>query len=108
MNIKDLVNLWQNSAKGQFTEESYTVNLTIEDAAKVSALMEMYPRRNKDQLISELLSAALSELEGSFPYVAGKEVAMLDELGDPIYKDTGPTPAFHALTQKHLQQAANN
>ncbi|WP_096087270.1 type 1 pili tip component [Agaribacterium haliotis] len=110
MTIKELAGLWQDHAKGELTEENYSVKLTLEDAAKIAALSDMYPLRTQEQLISELLSAALAELERSFPYIAGKEVAMLDEFGDPIYKDTGPTPAFQALTRKHLnhyREAAN-
>ena len=111
MTIKELVGLWQDHAQGRLTKESYSIKLTLEDAAKIDALSEMYPRRNKEELISELLSAALAELERSFPYVAGQEVAMLDEFGDPVYKDKGPTPAFQALTRKHLhlyRDAANS
>lgn len=111
MTIKELAGLWKDHAQGRFTEEQYSINLTLEDAAKIDALSEMYPRRTKEQLVSELLSAALSELETSFPYIAGKEVATVDEFGDPIYKDEGPTPAFQVLTRKHLanyKKAANS
>lgn len=110
MTIKELVGFWEDQAQGRLTEEKYSVNLTIEDAAKIDALKEMYPRRTKEQIVSELVSAALAELEQSFPYIAGNEIATIDEFGDPIYKDTGPTPAFLSLTRKHLaahKQAAN-
>lgn len=111
MTIKELVGLWEENAQGRLTEDHYQINLTLEDAAKIDALSDMYPRRTKEQLLSELVSAALAELERSFPYIAGNEVATLDEFGDPIYKDTGPTPAFQTLTRKHLaryRQAANS
>lgn len=108
MNVKELVGLWENHAQGLLTEQSYQVNFTLEDAAKIEALSEMYPRRTKEQLISELLSASLAELETSFPYEAGSEVASRDELGDPIYKDVGPTPDFLTLTKKHLAKYKDN
>lgn len=102
MTIKELVGSWEEHAQGLLTKESYSVKLTIEDAAKIEALAEMYPRRTADQLVSELVSAALAELECSFPYIAGNEVATVDEFGDPVYKDTGPTPEFLQLSRKHL------
>lgn len=102
MTIKELVGFWEDQAQGKLTDETYQVNLTLEDAAKIEALSEMYPRRTKEQLVSELVSAALAELECSFPYIAGSEIATHDEFGDPVYKDTGRTPAFQSLTRKHL------
>jgi len=79
------------------TKTSYHVTNEIPNA-----LGEMYPKRTKEQLISELVSAALEELERSFPYIESNEVASLDEFGDPIYKDQGPTSEFQNLTRKHL------
>jgi len=110
MTIRELAELWEDHAQGSFIEETYKVHLTVEDAAKIAALSEMYPRRNVEQLVSELVSAALAELEQSFPYIAGTEISTTDEFGDPIYKDDGPTPEFQSLTRKHLARykAANS
>ncbi len=110
MTIRDLVENWEDNAQGLLKEETYKVHLTLEDAAKIDALSEMYPRRTREQLVSELVSAALAELEESFPYIEGSEIATIDEFGDPIYKDKGPTPAFQTLTRKHLARykAANS
>ncbi|WNO08005.1 type 1 pili tip component [Teredinibacter sp. KSP-S5-2] len=102
MTVKDLVKRWEDEAYGDLTKEAYQVNLSLEDAAKLDALSEMYPKRTKEQLITELLSAALSELESSFPYIAGAKVISQDEMGDPMFEDVGPTPAFINLTKKHL------
>lgn len=104
MFLKDLVAQWESTAHGVLTNETYAVNLLVEDAAKLDALAEMYPKRNKEQLISELLSAALGQLEASFPYVQGTKVVATDEMGDAIYEDIGPTPRFMALTKKYLDQ----
>lgn len=102
MKVKDLVAYWESHANDKLTEETYEVQLSVEDAAKLKALAEMYPRRSKEQLVSELVSAALTELESSFPYIAGDRVVSVDEWGDPIYEDVGATPAFLSLTRKHM------
>lgn len=105
MSLKELVAQWEAHAHGKLTKETYAVHLLVEDAARLDALAEMYPKRTKEQLISELLAAALGQLEASFPYIQGSKVVARDEMGDAIYEDIGPTPRFMALTKKHLQQS---
>jgi hypothetical protein len=102
--LKQLIDCWEESFAGPLTEETYSIRLPVEDAAKVEALAEMYPRRTKENIITDLLSAALNELLSGIPYVQGKRVIGRDELGDPIYEDIGPTPRYLDLARKHLHQ----
>lgn len=104
MTLRKLVQQWEDNAQVQLTDESYSVKLTLKDAAKIAALHEMYPLRTEEQIITELVSAALRELEESLPYVQGKKIISTDEFGDPIYEDVGPTPIFGELTRKHLAE----
>lgn len=104
MNVRGLLGLWEQTASGELTPKHVEIRLPVEDAARLAALSEMYPRRSMEQLITDLLSAALSEVESSMPYVESNQVVSEDEMGDPIYADLGPTPRFLALTQKHLIQ----
>jgi len=114
MKIKALAQYWEKQAKATMTTEEYSLRLPLEDAAKISALSEMYPKRTKSEIIGELLSAALEELETSFPYIAGSKVVETDEMGDPLYEDVGPTPKFLDLSKKYCstlkkeQKAANS
>ncbi len=114
MKIKALAQHWEKQAKATMTTEEYSLRLPLEDAAKISALAEMYPKRTKSEIIGELLSAALEELETSFPYIAGNKVVEKDEMGDPLYEDVGPTPRFLDLSKKYRstlkqdQKAANS
>lgn len=102
MKVRNLLGLWEQTASGELTHDYYHIRLPVEDAARLAALAEMFPRRSVEQLISDLLSAALGDLESAMPYVPGKQVISEDEMGDPIYGDLGPTPQFLSLTQKHL------
>lgn len=104
MKVSELLNHWEKHASGQVTEHSYSVRLPVEDAARLEALSEMYPKKSVESLITDLLSAGLGELESGMPYVTGNQVVAEDEEGDPIYDDKGPTPRFLALSQKHLQR----
>jgi hypothetical protein len=104
MKVSELMQLWEKTASGALASSTYTVRLPLEDAAKLAALCEMYPKRSTENFITDLLSAALSELESGMPYKKGPAIIAEDEMGDPIYEDQGPTPRFLALSQKHLQR----
>lgn len=104
MRLKELVEIWESSAGERRTRRSYSVRLPMHDAAKIAALSEMFPGRSEQDIITDLISAALDELEASFPYVQGSRVVAEDERGDPIHEDTGRTPRFRELTAQHLRR----
>ncbi|MBT8768573.1 pilin assembly protein [Pseudomonas boanensis] len=107
MKIRELVRHWEQNAKGRLTRSQYNIHLDLESAARLAAIAEMYPKRSVEELIGELLGAALEELEASFPYVKGSQVVATDEQGDPLYEDIGPTPRFLALSRRYLQQLSD-
>ena len=104
MKIRDLVSNWEEHAKGRLTATPYQVHLDVEAAARLAALAEMYPKRHPEELLGELIGAALEELEASLPYVQGSQVVATDEQGDPLYEDIGPTPRFLKLARKYLHE----
>jgi hypothetical protein len=104
MQIGDLVGHWVHEATGALTEERYSIRLPVEDAAKIEALAEMFPRRTREQLITDLLSVALDELVSKLPYVQGERIIARDEEGDPIYEDVGLTPRYLELTREHASR----
>lgn len=104
MKIRDLVSNWEENAKGRLSATPYQVHLDVEAAARLAALAEMYPKRRPEELLGELIGAALEELEASLPYVQGNQVVATDEQGDPLYEDIGPTPRFLQLARKYLHE----
>ncbi len=104
MSIKDLAQQWGSSNRCQDKTESFEVDMPLQSAAKIHALAQMYTSGNVNELVKDLLLAALQEIECTFPYVAGDTVVGEDELGDPIYEDVGPTPQFLDLMRSHLSQ----
>jgi hypothetical protein len=103
MRISDLVMEWERSGGGYLTAREYKIRLPLRDAAKIAALAAMYPLRNETEIISELLTAALEELERAMPYIQGSKIIARDELDDPIFEDVGPTPRFHALYKQYSE-----
>jgi hypothetical protein len=104
MKLNKLMQYWEKEFAGQLSEEGYQIKLSEEDAARLEALSEMFPKYPQENLLRDLIHSALNELTSSFPYVEGKEVIAHDEEGDPMYADIGPTPTFLTLTRKHLKQ----
>ena len=104
MEIRNLVKQWAEEARGDYAPAAYEVRLPLEDAAKIEALAEMFPRRSREQLITDLLSAALDQLVSSIPYEEGNKVISRDEMGDPVYEDVGLTPRYLNLTHQHAER----
>ncbi len=102
MKVRELLSYWEQNARSELTREAFMVRLPLEDAARLQALARMYPRRSLEELITDLLSAALEELESTLPYVEGDRVVALDEQGDPMYEDVGPTPRYLSLMREQL------
>ena len=103
-NIKTLLEHWNKSEKTKVAPHKYQVRLPIHDAARIEALSELYPTKRPEDIIAELLGAALNELEATMPYEKGSKIVSEDEMGDPVYADEGLTPKFYELTQKHAQR----
>jgi len=104
MKISELVNEWESTATGRMSADQYSIQLDVESAARLAALAEMYPKRSTEELLGELVGAALEGVETSLPYVKGTKVISTDEQGDPIYEDVGPTPRFLALEHADLER----
>lgn len=104
MKIKSLIQKWQNDSSSPITDYEISVFLPLYDAARLEALKEMFQEKTKQQIITELLSAALDEAEEAFPYVKGEKIIAQDEFGDPLYEDAGHTTTFIKLTNQYMYQ----
>ncbi len=101
MTFKSLLDSWSGEREPEKTDEAYAVHLTLEDAARVQALVDLFPGVNRDRVITDLLACALDEVQAAIPYEQGDEVVREDEYGDPVYNDAGLTPRFLELVQSH-------
>ena len=104
MSFKKLLESWRDTAAAPRTVREYSVRLPVDDAAQLQALVEMFPGRTAEQLITDLLGVALHEVATAMPYVAGQKVISTDEQGDPVYEDVGPTPRFIELARRNRKR----
>lgn len=103
MKIRDLVVHWDKHAKGRLTRDTYFTNLSEAHHEELARLAALYPMKSPQDLMRDLISAALDELETSFPYVEGDRVVAYDEDGFEIFEDVGMTPKFVALSKRHME-----
>ena len=108
MKIAELIERWSQAAPQHQTRDYYTVRLPIEDAARLHALAELFPRYTAEELITDLLGAALQGVETAMPYKPGPREISRAEQGDPIYEDVGLTPRFEQLVRKYVGKLAES
>jgi hypothetical protein len=109
--FKALLDRWKKEEAPARTARDYTVRLTLDDAARLHALSALFPGRNIEALITDLLHVALDETAAAMPYEPGPQIISRDDQGDPVYEDVGLTPRFVELARhlrKTLAQAAAN
>lgn len=99
--VKQLLNEWVLASHTQPKAKSITVKLSSQDYARIRALADLYTDHSEEQIISELMSAVLDEVEEALPYIPGKAVVAEDEFGDPVYEDIGLTRKFEQLKMKY-------
>jgi hypothetical protein len=101
MPFTDLLQTWRTQPARQKTRQLYSIQLTTGDAARLHALVELFPGTEQEQIVTDLLHAALQEIEAAMPYAPGNRVIREDDFGDPVYEDVGMTPRFLELIRKY-------
>ena len=104
MRLNQLVEHWDRNARARLFDEHLPVRLSDADEKRLSQLAEAYPLKSREDLLRDLLAAAIDEVETSFPYREGATVVARDEDGFEIYEDAGMTPRFLYLTRKYMEK----
>jgi hypothetical protein len=99
--FKPLLDRWKKAAAPAKTAREYAVRLPLDDAARLEALAELFPGQAIEEIVTDLLGAALDEIAVAMPYEKGPKVISRDDQGDPVYEDKGLTPRFVELTRKY-------
>jgi hypothetical protein len=99
--FKPLLDRWKKAPPPVRTATEYAVRLPLDDAARLHALVELFPGLTIEEIVTDLLHAGLDEIAAAMPYEAGPAVISHDDHGDPLYEDIGMTPRFVELARKH-------
>jgi hypothetical protein len=104
--FKPLLDRWRENAAPQLTLQDYAIRLPLGDAARLHALVQLFPGRTIEEIITDLLHTALDEIAAAMPYERGTKVISRDDHGDPLYEDVGLTPRFVELTRRFQRELA--
>jgi len=105
MKPEDLLKVWDAPDHSRLTPKQISIRLPILVSAKLSALNEMYPSKNKSQMIVDLVATAIDQLEDGFPVQKGEVVCEDPETGEDICsKFSVMQEQYNELTIKYLRE----
>jgi len=74
MKASQLHDLWDSPDNSRLTTKQFSFRLPVHIAAKIAALCEMYPQKNRTHIVADLLTSALDELEKNLPEALGNRM----------------------------------
>ena len=104
MKFKALLDRWKKEPAPARTAKEYWFRLPLDDASRLHALAALFPGRQIEEILTDLLHAALDEVAAAMPYEPGPKVISRDDHGDPVYEDVGLTPRFVEFT-RHFKKS---
>lgn len=116
MKTQHLHDVWASPDNSRLTSKQFSFRFPVHIAAKIAALCEMYPQKNRTHIVADLLSAALDDLEKNLPEALGvglspqeddherKIAEHLNEEYEPIFELWGARGYFRSLANKHYDE----
>lgn len=104
MKAVDLVTVWGAPDNSRVTAKQYSFRLPVHVAAKLAALEQLYPARSRTQLVGDLLSAAIADVEKTLPLYSGESIGRDPETGEEICELYGPLIKYREIAQQVYAQ----
>lgn len=123
MKTSHLHDQWETPDNSRLTSKQFSFRLPVHLAAKIAALCEIYPQKNRTQIVADLLTAALDDLEKNLPEALGnplepnvqdhyaEEAAINGESFEKLFYLGGPRARFRNVANRHyaeLEQELGN
>ena len=102
--IASMLKAWENHTVEHHPKAMRKIPIAKDDVARIEALAEVYQLPTED-IIANLISNALREVEEKIPYIPGTKIVRIEE-GDPIYEDTGHMPEYLKAKQRLERKAS--
>ena len=111
MKVSHLHDIWAGPDNTRLTNKQFSFRFPTHIAAKLAALGDLYPQKTRTQIVADLLTAALDDLEKTRPESQGEfardvvdsgmaEVTGCKE-GDRLYYMGGIRGRFWSLANSH-------
>jgi hypothetical protein len=114
MKTEHLHDLWDSPDNSRLTTKQFSFRLPVHIGAKIAALCEIYPQKNRTQIVADLLTSALDDLEKTLPQAPGEMLdpsecdAICEQIGEPrgqqLYYLGGIKGRFHKLANRHYKE----
>ena len=99
METKHLLRNWIGPDNSRLMRNQTSMRLSVHVAAKISTLCDMFPQRTKTQIINDLLSTALDQLESSL-----EDTHPWEESEEGLENLPTQKSDYQALVKKHLAE----
>jgi hypothetical protein len=103
MKAKDLAVVWSRPDSTRLAPKQVSVRLPVQVLARIRALEELYPTRNRTEIIGDLLSSALDEVAQGLPMYKGKCLGPENDSDELLFEVEGPAERFRLLSNQHFQ-----
>lgn len=118
MKTQHLHDVWASPDNSRLTSKQFSFRLPVHIAAKIAALCEMYPQKNRTHIVADLLAAALDDLEKNLPAALSElteeenhdQKLAADHYGyeyEQVYEVYGQRGRFRDLANKHYVELEN-
>lgn len=114
MKASHLHDVWAGPDNTRLTNKQFSFRFPTHIAAKLAALGDIYPQKTRTQIVADLLTAALDDLEKSLPEAAGRfaedaaDSFMANEIGcevgERFYYMGGIRGEFWERSNAHYQE----
>jgi len=105
MKTDHLHSSWSGPDNSRLVSKQFSLRLPVHIAAKISALADIYPTKNRTQIVADLLTAALDDLEKNLPYSKGEPVGDVPfDTSTEYFYIEGTRQRFRELTDKYFAQ----
>jgi len=100
----ELVTVSRAQDASHLTAKRYSFRLPVHVAAKLAALEKLDPTRSRTQLLGDLLSAAISEVEKNLDSFPGAFSGEMDpETDEEMFYETGPLADYRRIVNQCFQ-----
>lgn len=112
MKSSHLHDVWASPDNSRLVSKQFSFRFPVHIAAKIAALAEIYPQKNRTQIVADLLTVALDDLEKNLPIklieVDQDTQRQIDEYNyqngietDKVYELGGTRAKYRNLCNKH-------
>lgn len=114
MKTSHLHDVWAAPDNSRLVSKQFSFRFPVHIAAKIAALSEIYPQKNRTQIVADLLTAALDDLEKNLPFKiieADPEIQIMQneyhrDLEVPletVHEMAGTRSKYRILCNKHYK-----